>query len=542
MARLFARQTPREASIPAQSNKPMPKNKLEVFGKRIRDFVFLHDNIHVMSGSEDGTIHKWDYDTGLAVGKPIRSKGGRMYALALSPDGKMVACGRADGSVQQLNTQGKIMLQGIWRGHRNWVRSLSWSPSGGHIASGSFDGEILIRKVASGDVEVGPIKTKQVGVSALAYSPSGENIASGGYNSTICIWNTKTGQLTVGPIKNLWNSVMSVVWSSDNTKLYSASDFFARVFDSESGALLHSLEHDHILFSVTLSPKNNLLACVGSKGVAQLWDTESYQPLGKPFHDHLSLRHVAFSRDGNHLAYCGMDGKVTLWMVEDMVPELEAPTLPQQDYRQLEATQQPEDTLPELQQRTQPQSPSSSFLDVDATGDDGIIEEMRDDPYNFFQFSQTSLPATTANPPQPPNPSPARRFWKMMSQSVPLRECIKHKLSTWRACSNTSIEPATTTHNQPTPDEKLRAEENDKASIQDADCPPNALGSNKLEADEGKPRGRCLTSTRSSPTEIWKWSMHTRRKDPTSVGMAPHPEVVEVFAVRGFQLSFGSMF
>ncbi|KAG2106584.1 WD40-repeat-containing domain protein [Suillus discolor] len=349
------------------------------------------------------------------------------------------------------------------------VRSLSWSPSGGYIASGSFDGEILIRKVESGDVEVGLIQTKQIGVSALAYSPSGEKIASGGYNATICIWNTKTGQLTVGPIKNLWSSVMSVVWSSDNTKLYSASDFFARVFDGETGVLLHSLENDHILFSVTLSPKHNLLACVGSKGVAQLWDTESYQPLGQPFHDHLTHRHVAFSRDGNHLAYCGMDGKVTLWMVEDIVPELEASTLPQQDHGQLEATQQPEETLAELHQRTQPQSPLSSFLDVDATGSDGITEEMRDDPYNFFQFSQTSLPTTTANPPQPPNPSPARRFWKIISQSVPSRACTERKLLAWRACSNTFLEPATTTLEQPTPDEKLRAEENDKASIQDAD-------------------------------------------------------------------------
>ncbi|KAG1791867.1 WD40-repeat-containing domain protein [Suillus plorans] len=515
-ARLFVGQTPKEASIPVQSNKPIPKNKLEVRKKRIRDFVFLHDNIHVMSGLEDGTIHKWDLDTGLAVGKPLISKGGRMYAMALSPDGKMIACGRADGSVQQLNTHGEVMLQGIWRCHRNWVRSLSWSPSGGHIASGSFDGEILIRKVESGDVEVGPIQTKQIGVSALAYSPSGEKIASGGYNATICIWN----------------------WPAHhNTRLYSASDFFARVFDSESGALLHSLEHDHILFSVTLSPKNNLLACVGSKGVAQLWDTESYQPLGQPFHDHLTLRHVAFSRDGNHLAYCGMDGKVTLWMVEDIVPDFEASTLPQQDHGQLEATQQPEETLPELHQRTQPQSPLvSSFLDVDATGSDGITEEMRDDPYNFFQFSQTTLPATTAKSPRPPNPSPAQRFWKIISRSVTLRECTKHKLLAWRVCSNTFVEPATIAHNQPTPDEKLRAEENDKASIQDADCPINAgLGSNKLEADEGQPRGRSLTSTQSSPAEIWKWSMHTRGKDPTSVSMAPHPEVVEVFAVRGFQ-------
>ncbi|KAG2344365.1 WD40 repeat-like protein [Suillus weaverae] len=516
-ARLFGRPTPREASTPAQSNRPTPKNKFEIRGKRIRDFVFLHDNIHVVGGSEDGTMRKWDCDTGLTVGKPLKSKGGRMYALALSPDGKTIACGRADGSVQQLNTDGKMMLQSVWRGQSNWVRSLSWSPSGSHIASGSFDGEMLIRKVESGGVEVGPIKTRQVGVSALAFSPSGERIASGGYNSTICIWNTKTGKLAVGPIKNLWNSVI------------------------KSGALLYSLEHDHILFSVALSPKNNVLACVGSKGVAQLWDTESYQPLGQPFHDHISLRHVTFSRDGNHLAYCGMDGAVTLWMVKDMAPELEAPTLPQQGHGQLETTQQPKGILPKLQQRTRPQSPSSSCLDADATGGDGITEEVRDDPYNnFFQLSQTSLPATTASPPQPPNPSSAQRLWKIISQSVPLRECYKHKFLAWRACSDTSLEPAITTPNQPTPDWKLRAKENDKASAQYANCPSNAgLGANKLEADGGKQREGSLTNAQSSLAKlngnIWKWPMRVRGKDPTSVSMAPRAEVVEVFAVRGFQ-------
>ncbi|KAG1858921.1 quinon protein alcohol dehydrogenase-like superfamily [Suillus subluteus] len=530
VTRLFARPTPREASTPAQSNRPTPKNKFEIRGKRIRDFVFLHDNIHVVCGSEDGTMRKWDCDTGFTVGKPLKSKGGRMYALALSPDGKMIACGRADGSVQQLNTDGKMMLQSVWRSRKNWVRSLSWSPSGGHIASGSFDGEILIRKVESGYIEVGPIETKQVGVSALAYSPSGERIASGGYNSTICIWDTKTGQLAVGPIKNLWNSVMSVAWSSDSAKLYSASDFFARVFDSKSGALLLSLEHDHILFSVALSPQNNVFACVGSKGVAQLWDAESYQPLGQPFHDHVSLRHVTFSRDGNYLAYCGMDGGVTLWMVKDIAVELEAPTLPQQGHGQ------PEETFPELQQRTRAQSPSSSFLDADATGGDGIIEDVRDDPYNnFFQSSQTSLPAS---PPQPPNLSP-------------------RKFLAWRACSNTPLKPAATASNQPTPEGRLLAEENNKASTQDADasrvsaighnplnvmddqCPPNTgLGANKLEVDEGKQRGS-LTNTQSSLAElngnIWKWSMRARGKDPKSVSVAPRSEVVEMSTVHGFQ-------
>jgi len=118
--------------------------------------------------------------------------------------------------------------------------------------------------------------------------------------------------------------VTSVVWSSDSSKLYSASDKFARVFDSVSGTELHRFEHDDWLYSVALSPKHNVLACVGEEGTAQLWDTESYQLLGKPFspEDSIQLFSVSFSQDGRYLAYGGNDNKITVWMVKDITPEV----------------------------------------------------------------------------------------------------------------------------------------------------------------------------------------------------------------------------
>ena len=139
----------------------------------------------------------------------------------------------------------------------------------------------------------------------------------------ICIWDSNTGELLVGPIKDLGNTVTSVVWSSDSSKLYSASDEFARVFDSVSGTQLHRFEHNHWLYSIALSPKYNVLACVGSEGTAQLWDTESYQPLGEPFSpdDSVYLFCVSFSRDGRYLAYGGSE-KISLWMVKDVAPTL----------------------------------------------------------------------------------------------------------------------------------------------------------------------------------------------------------------------------
>jgi len=267
-------------------------------------------------------MRKWDCETGLLVGEPWKGEGGYIRALALSPDGKTIACGRDDGIVQKWNTDGE-MSEDVWMGHRKYVRSVSWSPSGGLIASGSGDGTILIRKAGGGQIEVGPIETWQGSVRSLAYSPLGDRIASGGDN-TICIWGSNTGELLVGPIKDLGDTVTSVVWSSDSSKLYSASDSCARVFDSVSGTELHRFENKYPLYSVALSPKHNVLACVGNDCVARLWDTESYQPLGEPFsaEDSARLYCVSFSRDGRYLAYGGDDKKITRLMVKDIAPEL----------------------------------------------------------------------------------------------------------------------------------------------------------------------------------------------------------------------------
>lgn len=350
-ARFFPRWSRKKASTAVQG----PSTKYEFGGheEATWNFVFLHDNIHIVSGSQDGTMRKWNYNTGRVVGEPWEGEGGKIYALALSPDGKIIACGRGDGSIQRWTTDGE-MIEGVWIGHNDRVRSLSWSPSGSHVASGSYR-TILIRNVASGKVAVGPIKAEQNWVCALAYSLSGDRIASSGDNYTICIWNTKTGELVVGPIdsEDMRAYVTSLVWSSDSTKLYSASDIFVRIFDSKTGQLLHRFEHDYFLYSVALSPNNDVLACVGIKGAAQLWDAKSHQSLGQLFHQN-HLYYVSFSPDGRYVA-CSRDNKKrTLWMAKDIVPQLPAPTcLPKCDRRS---------TQPE----TRPNSPSSSCLDISA--------------------------------------------------------------------------------------------------------------------------------------------------------------------------------
>ncbi|KIK43402.1 hypothetical protein CY34DRAFT_11728 [Suillus luteus UH-Slu-Lm8-n1] len=513
-----------EVSAPAQSNRPIltPKYEFEGHEATVWSFGFLHDNVHIVSGSEDGTMRKWNCDTGVAAGEPWKGEGGGVYALALSPDGKTIACGREDGSVQRWTTDGE-MIEGVWAGHSNRVRSLSWSPSGDHLASGSGDGTILIRRAESGEVVLDPIDTEQIGVWSLVYSPSGGRIASGGWNKSICIWNTRTGELAVGPIEDVGNStVTSLAWSSDGSKIYSASDKFSRVFDSKSGALIHRFPHEDPLYAVALLPQTNILACVGYDGVAMLWDTESLQPVSQSLHqEHEWLYWTSFSRDGRYLACGGRDGKIALWMIKDIAPELVVPM-----------TQEGDRQAPQQQLRSE--SPSPSFLNADATGGYDIMEVHDDSYHNFFESSQISL----RSGPHTPHLSVIRRFWNVVSRHRPLAdesasgERQNHGFFARRARTQLPLEPATAV-----PGQEREQGDNDDSELgtNSENQPEESLGNpqNSPPVDPN-PHARLDGDNHN----LWKRLFRARRKDPASADTTPakpRPEVVDVYAVRSFQ-------
>lgn len=62
--------TRKEASTAAQAKGSTPKHEFEEHEQEIRAFIFLDDNIHIVNSSVDGTMRKWNCDTGLVVGKP----------------------------------------------------------------------------------------------------------------------------------------------------------------------------------------------------------------------------------------------------------------------------------------------------------------------------------------------------------------------------------------------------------------------------------------------------------------------------------------
>ena len=116
----------------------------------IRSIAFTPDGRQLVSASDDKTIRVWDLASGKTVrtirGESAPGDAGKVYAMALSPDGKWLAAGgwthrECKGRCGEIRlyefASGKLVA--LLKGHANVAHGLAFSPDGSRLISGSYD-------------------------------------------------------------------------------------------------------------------------------------------------------------------------------------------------------------------------------------------------------------------------------------------------------------------------------------------------------------------------------------------------------------------
>jgi WD40 repeat protein len=91
----------------------------------------------VASGSFDNTVKLWDSAVG-ALQQTLEGHSDAVYAVAFSPDGKLVASGSYDNTVKLWDSATGALQQTL-EGHSSLVYAVAFSPDGKLVASGSHD-------------------------------------------------------------------------------------------------------------------------------------------------------------------------------------------------------------------------------------------------------------------------------------------------------------------------------------------------------------------------------------------------------------------
>ena len=237
---------------------------------------------------------------------------GEIFALAFSPDGRLVASGGGDRIIRIWHSQ-TGRLDKVVSGHSGAVRALAFSPDSRFLASASTDKTSRVWEIESGD-EIETFSSSFGGFQTLTFSPDGQTLAAAGSGGSIRLWDWSSGKSLI-MMKSGLGIIFSIAFSPDARQLVTGnSDTLIHVWDPSSGRQTKTLSgHTQAVHAVAFSPDGSFLASGSMDQKVRLWDFASGHERGT-FTGHTEgVVAVVFSPDGNTLASAGIDGTIRFW-------------------------------------------------------------------------------------------------------------------------------------------------------------------------------------------------------------------------------------
>jgi WD40 repeat protein len=249
----------------------------------VSDLAFTNDGKVLVFVSDDDGAKAWNL-TKQSVSVITKDEA---RSLALSPDGKTIACGSFQGvkfydfmSGRELTTlkigftpfddnPGQLYL-GV-------TGAVAYSPDGNRLASADYKVRIWDIAVAANAKQLfmlGEVKEKvRNSISFVAFTPDAKHVISVHEDGGIRFWDSTTGKL-VRTLQGRIKSITSGAMTSDGKRLVcGSSDKKVVLWDVVAGKELQTFTADGEVWSVAISPDGARVAADGAEQVVWIWET-----------------------------------------------------------------------------------------------------------------------------------------------------------------------------------------------------------------------------------------------------------------------------
>lgn len=243
-----------------------------------------------------------------------------VYAMALSPDSKLVATGCGDRRVRvwDLATGELRFAPLVCKGSLELV---SFSPDGRWLAAGDIEGTVNLWDARTGKPASTVLQCPEM-IDALAFAPQSDLLAAVDANQVVHIWNVPDGEEFCEPFGAPGGRAKGLLFRPDGKFLVVANrSRNARVYEVATQKHHIDLPHaDGHVQAIAFSRDGKYCATAGMGPTGRLWDGDTFTPLPITFTHQDRVDHVVFSADGKLVATGSQDQTVRLWRTDDGQP------------------------------------------------------------------------------------------------------------------------------------------------------------------------------------------------------------------------------
>ncbi len=283
---------------------------------------FSPDGRFMVSASRDRTARVWDVLAARQVGESMRHRES-VNSACFSHDGAHVATASADGTarVWEARTGAPVTPPLV---HAGVVHNVAWSPDDRFVVTASSDGTARVWDAESGD-PVGPALDHPGAVITAAFDPTGHRLLTAGDDGTARIWSIDQMSPLLFEITDPEHeqSAVNVAVSSNGTWVAAGSEHgvAATVRRLDGSGDSARVAHDNAIDAIAFSPQSDRLL-VQSDYAVTVWKVGAWERAERTLQlPHTSLKSVAWSPDGGHIAAGSVDGRVQIWSaVADATP------------------------------------------------------------------------------------------------------------------------------------------------------------------------------------------------------------------------------
>ncbi|CAD5942208.1 putative WD repeat-containing protein alr3466 [Planktothrix tepida] len=273
--------------------------------------VVISPNNQTLAVGSFGAIRIWDLKTD-APPRTIAAHSSWVKALAISPDGKVLASGSNDKTIRLWDLKDGNRMRTI-EGHTEAVNAIAFSPNGQILASGSDDRTIRLWGSETGS-RLLTITGHEGAINTLAFSPDGQTLVSGGTDRLIRFWNLQTGTRKRS-ISGHEGTITALVYSPDGKTLISASDDGTiRLWNPNTGEQKAVWKaNNNPVKSLAITKDGKTLLSGGDNVV--VWDLKTGKKLATLWGHSKPINALAVSSNGQIVVSGSEDKTIKIWQM-----------------------------------------------------------------------------------------------------------------------------------------------------------------------------------------------------------------------------------